>query len=145
MALQRRGYVPGQPTPGMMPAGQGGDQSQRRQPSFGEPNKASFGGLSRRKPAGPSPDMGGSFDGREAGPPSRAVSPMVPAVRPEAPVPPPDPMTPVEAAVPMGLGIGGEGLGGNPMDMGGDGGLDIEQMLAEFASPQNPAAAKRRV
>ena len=67
---------------------------------------------------------------------------MVPAVRPDAPVPSPDPIAPVEAAVPMEMG--GEALGGNPMDMG-VGGVDIEQMLAEFASPQNPAAAKRRV
>ncbi|ANS04440.1 hypothetical protein [uncultured Mediterranean phage] len=142
MAFQRRGYVPGQPTPGMMPASQGGDQSQRRSPSFGEPNQSPFGRSTRRKPAGPPPDMGGSFDGRQAGPPSRSVSPMVPAVRPDAPVPSPDPIAPVEAAVPMEMG--GEALGGNPMDMG-VGGVDIEQMLAEFASPQNPAAAKRRV
>ena len=138
----RRGYIPGQPRPGMRPAGDEdeGPQSQRRSPSFGEPGQGVFGGATRRQPA-MGGEGGGGMDGRQAGPPSRAVSPMEPAVRPEAPVPPPDPIAPTEAATPT-LGIGGDGLGGNPMDAG-MGGVNIEQMLQQLNAPQGPP--KRRV
>ena len=140
MALNsRRGYIPGQPRPGMGPMGEEdeGPQSQRRSPSFGEPEKGVCGGgATRRRPA-----MGDEgMDGRAAGPPARAVSPDAPAVRPESPVPPPDPIAPTQAASPMGMG--GEGMGANPLDAG-MGGVNIEQMLQQLNAPQGPP--KRRV
>jgi len=145
MPLKRRGVIPGQANPsfgGAAPAPADTKDSQRRAPDVGE--SPPLGGFGRREPAyagsptGPPPGSAGLSPALNKGP-QRAVTPNTPAVRPSDPIPSPDPVSPMDAAIPMG-----PGMPGTTMD-GGMGGLDIEQLLAEMQRPHDPMSIKRRV